>query len=91
MSIVITKERSDTPYLMMLIQELEGELEGFYPTESRHGYSVEKLIQLNVAFFVTHKDGVLAGCGECNSSEKNMVKSNACTSVQNFVNLDWQN
>jgi putative acetyltransferase len=63
MGIVITKERPDTPDAMILIEELEGELDGFYPNESRHGYSVEKLIQLNVAFFVTRKDGVPAGCG----------------------------
>jgi putative acetyltransferase len=63
MTVEITKERPDSPDAMMLIEELEGELEGFYPNESRHGYSVEKLIQLNVAFFVTRKDGVPAGIG----------------------------
>jgi GNAT superfamily N-acetyltransferase len=63
MTITITKERPDTPDAIMLIEELEGELEGFYPSESRHGYSVEKLIKQNVAFFVTRKDGVPAGCG----------------------------
>jgi putative acetyltransferase len=63
MTVEITKERPDTPDAIMLIEELEGELEGFYPNESRHGYSVEKLIQLNVAFFVTRKDGVPAGIG----------------------------
>lgn len=63
MTITITKERPDTPDAIQLIQELEGELDGFYPDESRHGLSVEQLIQLNVAFFVTRKDGVPAGCG----------------------------
>jgi GNAT superfamily N-acetyltransferase len=63
MNIVITKERPDTPDAIQLIEELEGELEGFYPSESRHGYSVEKLIKQGVAFFVTRKDGVPAGCG----------------------------
>jgi putative acetyltransferase len=60
---VITRERPDTPDAIMLIEELEGELDAFYPNESRHGYSVEKLIQLNVAFFVIRKDGIPAGCG----------------------------
>lgn len=63
MTIEIEKERPDTPDAIQLIQELEGELEGFYPSESRHGYSVEKLIKQNVAFFVTRKDGIPAGCG----------------------------
>ncbi len=63
MTITITGERPDTPDAIMLIEELEGELEGFYPSESRHGYSVEKLIKQNVAFFVTRKEGVPAGCG----------------------------
>lgn len=63
MSILITKERPDTPDAIMLIEGLEGELEGFYPSQSRHGYSVQKLIQLNVSFFVTRKDGLPAGCG----------------------------
>lgn len=63
MTIEITMERPDTPDAIQLIEELEGELDGFYPNESRHGYSVEKLIQLNVEFFVTRKDGVPAGCG----------------------------
>jgi GNAT superfamily N-acetyltransferase len=63
MTITITNERPDTPDAIQLIQELEGELDAFYPTESRHGYSVEKLIKLGVAFFVTRKDGIPAGCG----------------------------
>lgn len=63
MNILITKERPDTPDAMMLIAELEGELAPHYPNESRHGYSVEKLIKQNVAFFVIRKDGVPTGCG----------------------------
>lgn len=63
MNIVITKERPDTPDAIQLIEGLESDLAPFYPSESRHGYSVEKLIKQNVAFFVTRKDGVPAGCG----------------------------
>ena len=70
MTITITKERPDTSDAMTLIEELEGELDGFYPDESRHGLSVEKLIQLNVAFFVTRKDGIPAGCGGVQFFEK---------------------
>ena len=63
MTIVITAERPDTTDAMLLISELEAQLEPLYPKTSRHGYSVEKLMQQGVAFFVTRHSGVLAGCG----------------------------
>jgi len=34
-----------------------------YPAESRHGYSVEKLLREGVAFFVARIEGQAAGCG----------------------------
>jgi putative acetyltransferase len=34
-----------------------------YPSESRHGYSVEKLIAQGVAFFVLRENGIPAGWG----------------------------
>ncbi|MEZ4515761.1 MAG: GNAT family N-acetyltransferase [Chloroflexota bacterium] len=48
---------------MILITELEDHLAPQYPTESRHGYSVEKLLAQGVAFFVARYDGSPAGCG----------------------------
>ena len=36
---------------------------GKYPAQSRHGYSVEKLLREAVAFFVTRHDGAAVGCG----------------------------
>ena len=45
------------------MEELEGHLECFYPSESRHGYSIDKLLRERVAFFVVREDGVPAGCG----------------------------
>lgn len=63
MTTVIAAERPDTADAILLISELEAQLEPFYPRSSRHGYSVEKLMQQGVAFFVTRHDGVLAGCG----------------------------
>ena len=63
MPAMITAERPDTPDAIRLIEELETELAGKYPSESRHGYSVEKLLKQNVAFFVTRLNGVAAGCG----------------------------
>lgn len=63
MPAMITAERPDTPDAIKLIEDLETELAGKYPSESRHGYSVEKLLKQNVAFFVTRLNGVAAGCG----------------------------
>jgi GNAT superfamily N-acetyltransferase len=59
----ITPERPDTADASALIAELEEHLEPLYPTKSRHGYSVEKLIQQGVAFFVVRDNGAPAGCG----------------------------
>jgi ribosomal protein S18 acetylase RimI-like enzyme len=63
MTPIITLERPDTADAMLLISELEAQLEPLYPKTSRHGYSVEKLMQQGVAFFVTRHSGVVAGCG----------------------------
>jgi len=59
----ITPERPDTPDAVALIDELEAVLSPQYPTESRHGYSVQKLIAQGVDFFVVRVDGTPAGCG----------------------------
>jgi GNAT superfamily N-acetyltransferase len=59
----ITREQPNTPDAVALIVELEAELDPCYPSESRHGYSVDKLIAQGVAFFVVRVDGVPAGCG----------------------------
>ena len=63
MTISILPERPDAPDAQMLIAELEAHLEPYYPKTSRHGYSVEKLLQQKVAFFVTRRIGIPAGCG----------------------------
>ena len=63
MSTIITPEQPDSPDATLLITELESVLEPYYPTESRHGYSVEKLLREGVAFFVARYDGLPAGCG----------------------------
>lgn len=63
MSTVITQEPPNTPEAIQLIDELEAYLTPMYPQESRHGYSVEKLIKQGVIFFVMRRDGVAVGCG----------------------------
>ena len=63
MPTIITAERPDTPDAIQLIEELDGELGPLYPIESQHGYSIEKLLKRNVAFFVTRHEHIAAGCG----------------------------
>jgi len=64
MSITITEERPDSTDAIQLIDELQTFLNPEkYPPESRHGYSVEKLLREDVAFFVIWHDGTPAGCG----------------------------
>ena len=59
----IAAERADSADAVPLITELEAELAQHYPAESRHGYSVEKLLREGVAFFVARVGGRPAGCG----------------------------
>ena len=63
MPVVIEPERPDSPDAVALIEELEALLAPQYPTESRHGLSVDRLIAESVAFFVVRYDGSPAGCG----------------------------
>ena len=62
-STVIRFERPDTADAIELITELEAHLESLYPRESRHGFSVDKLIAEGVAFFVLRNNDTPAGCG----------------------------
>jgi putative acetyltransferase len=63
MPVTISAEQPDSPDAVLLITELEAILEPLYPRESRHGFSVERLIAEEVPFFVLRADGVPAGCG----------------------------
>jgi len=63
MSTVITAERPDTLDAIQLITELDAYLTPLYPAESRHGFSVDKLLQEAVAFFVIRHEDVPACCG----------------------------
>ncbi len=63
MPATITAERPDTPDAIALITELEATLDPLYPKESRHGFSIERLLTEDVPFFVLRSDGIAAGCG----------------------------
>lgn len=63
-SINIDEVRPDSPDALQLIGELDEHLLSHpYPPQSRHAFSVEKLLREQVVFFVTHLEGELAGCG----------------------------
>lgn len=63
MPTVITAERPDTLDAIQLITELDAYLMPLYPAESRHGFSVDKLLQEAVAFFVIRHEDVPTCCG----------------------------
>jgi putative acetyltransferase len=63
MPTIIVVERPDTIDARALIAELDAYLVPLYPKESHHGFSVERLLQEDVAFFVMRHDGIAAGCG----------------------------
>lgn len=62
-TIEISLERPDSDDARALIEELEAYLIPLSPPESRHGYSVEKLINEDVPFFIIRDNGTPAGCG----------------------------
>jgi putative acetyltransferase len=63
MSSSITAESPDTADAVVLIDELEAQLEPFYPRASRHGLSVAQLLEQAVAFFLLRTNGEPAACG----------------------------
>ena len=64
MSFEITEVAPDSPVAVELIRELDAHLWTHpYPPQSRHAFSVDKLLHERVVFFVTRYDGQLAGCG----------------------------
>lgn len=64
MPITIVEERPDSADAVRLITELDAHLtEHSYPQESRHAFSIDKLVREGVAFFVTRYEGKPAGCG----------------------------
>jgi len=63
MTIVLEVVEAPTDEARALIQELEAELSGLYAAEQRHGYSIERVFQPNILFFVARLDGQVVGCG----------------------------
>lgn len=63
MQITITEEQPDSPEALKLLSELDEALWLHpYPPQSRHAFTVEKLLREGVAFFVA-RIGEAAACG----------------------------
>ena len=63
-TVTIVAARPDSRGAMELLAELDTALHEYpYPPESRHAFSVEKLIRESVAFFLVSYDEQLAACG----------------------------
>ena len=62
-SIAIRREHPGARNASELIAELDAYLDPLYPKESQHGYSVDKLVEQRVEFFVIYCDGEPAACG----------------------------
>src|SRR5687768_2168802 len=63
-TIEITEVAPDSPDAVQLIGELDEHLMAHpYPAQSRHTYSVEKLLRESVVFFVMRYEQQLVGCG----------------------------
>jgi putative acetyltransferase len=63
-AIEISSEAPDSPAALQLLAELDDHLLGLpYPAESRHAFSVDKLLRERVAFFVTRYRDEPVGCG----------------------------
>ncbi len=63
LTLVIEETRADNPVAQALIEELDAHLIPLYPSESHHGYSVEKLLAQGVVLFVARQDAAVAACG----------------------------
>lgn len=62
--VTITEERPDSPAALQVLAQLDADLFRHpYPPESRHAFSVEKLLREGVALFIARYKNELAGCG----------------------------
>jgi len=61
--LTLARERPDAPDVAHLILELEAELAARYPAESRHGFSVDRLVAEGVDVWVLRRRGEPIGCG----------------------------
>lgn len=61
----ITLQHIDRPTddARALVEELDATMGAIYSTEQRHGLSIDRIFQPNIAFFIAYLDGKPVGCG----------------------------
>ena len=59
----IRREHPSVEAAALLIRELDAYLMPLYPKENQHGYSIEKLVEQQVEFFVLYHHDEPAACG----------------------------
>ena len=62
-AIAIAAETPDQPDVVGLLQAADARSASLYPTESRHGASVETLLAQKASFVVVRQGGRAVGCG----------------------------
>jgi putative acetyltransferase len=63
MSLIVEHIESPTDDARRLVAALDAELNADYPPEQRHGYSIERIFQPHILFFIARLDGEAVGCG----------------------------
>lgn len=63
MRLMLERVERPTPEARVLIGELEAELAAAYSSEQRHGLSLERIFQPNIAFFIAYRERGPVGCG----------------------------
>ena len=63
MSVTIEHVATATDDARTLIGELDAVLHADSPPENRHGYSVDRVFQPDVLFYIARMNGELVGCG----------------------------
>ena len=90
-TVTVSEERPDGADATQLIDELEATLAPHYPPDSRHGYSVEKLIAQRVWRFSWCEWTVSRRrLAACSSWATNTGSSNGCTCDPRFAAADWE-
>ena len=63
MTLAVEHVERATADARVLVGELDAELNSEYPPEQRHGFSVERIFQPGVMFFIARLEGEAVGCG----------------------------
>lgn len=63
MTIELAHCTAPTDHARILVSELDAELSGAYSAEQAHGFSIDRIFQPQMTFFLAYLDGQPVGCG----------------------------